>query len=296
MPSTDNGNTTPKKKKKELSPTENTPRSETPPKDKEEKLWRKCGKCDNIIYEKELKENFFICPKCQEYFRISAIERLEMLSDEFKNFDEHNKTLISSSDPLNFPGYKEKLAKMPPSDGILSGYASIGAHKVVMAIMDFGVMGGSMGSVVGEKITRAIETAAKEKMPLIIVSTSGGARMQEGVLSLMQMAKTTAALARLHEERIPFISILTDPTTGGVSASYAMLGDINIAEHGALIGFAGPRVIEETIKEKLPEGFQKSEFLLEHGMVDIVSARKELKNTIILILDIINNRRIPQHP
>lgn len=281
-----------KKKENPKSPTttdnNTTHNNNSSQKPSDEKLWRKCVRCDNIIYEKELKENFFICPKCQGYFRMSTTERLELLTDEFKIFND-KECILYSCDPLHFPGYKEKLTKLPPSDGVITGHATIGTHKVILAIMDFEVMGGSMGSVVGEKITRAIESAHKEKMPLIIISASGGARMQEGVISLMQMAKTTSALARLHSECIPFISVLTDPTTGGVSASYAMLGDINIAEQGALIGFAGPRVIEETIKQKLPEGFQRSEFLLEHGMVDIVTERKDLKNTIISILDIINS-------
>ncbi len=256
-----------------------------------EQIWKKCSKCEQIIYEKELKENLWICPKCKSPFRLAVKERLKMLVDD-KSFEEMA-TNIASLDPLGFPGYSEKLKKQTSKnrDAIAVGTASIGGHKVVLAIMEFDFMGGSMGSVVGEKITNAIERAIKERKPLIIISSSGGARMQEGILSLMQMAKTSAALSRLDVERIPYISILTDPTTGGVSASYAMLGDINLAEEGALIGFAGPRVIEETIKQKLPDGFQRSRFLLEHGIVDIVAERKELKNTIKRLLDVLLKNR-----
>lgn len=260
--------------------------TETP----KEQIWEKCAKCEQIIYEKELKENLWICPKCKNYFRLSATNRLKLLVEE-GSFDEFADDIVSV-DPLNFPGYSEKLKKLPRKrDAVITGTANIGAHRIVIAVMEFDFMGGSMGSVVGKKITEAIETALKMKLPLIIVSTSGGARMQEGILSLMQMAKTSAALARLHEAKIPFISVLTDPTTGGVSASYAMLGDINIAEEGSLIGFAGPRVIAETIKQQLPEGFQSAEFLLEHGMVDKVVARKDLKKTIETILNILSTNK-----
>jgi len=289
MTSTNNSTGSNGDKKNNAAPASSEGRPQPLPPSADGHLWRKCRKCDWIIYEKELKENLLICPKCQEYFRMSPQERVEMLVDNFPaGFKEFQGQNYISTDPLGFPGYKEKIKKLPPSDGILSGYALIGGHKTVLLVMDFEVMGGSMGSVVGEKVTRAAEISLKERLPLIIVSASGGARMQEGILSLMQMAKTSAALARLHSARIPFISVLTDPTTGGVSASYAMLGDINIAEQGALIGFAGPRVIEETIKQKLPEGFQRSEFLLAHGMVDIVSPRKELKKNIVSALDILD--------
>lgn len=253
-----------------------------------EQIWKKCSRCEQIIYEKELIENFWACPKCKSYFRLSHHQRLEILVEKgsFKEFAQN----LSSTDPLEFPEYAEKLKKQSSrGDAVITGSARIGKHEVIIAVMDFEFMGGSMGSVVGEKITIAIETAIENKKPLIIVSASGGARMQEGVLSLMQMAKTSAALARLDKERIPYISVMTDPTTGGVSASYAMLGDINIAEDGALIGFAGPRVIEQTIKQKLPQGFQSANFLLEHGMVDLVVERKELKSTIIKLLNILTS-------
>ncbi len=255
-------------------------------KNNEDQLWRKCGKCEQIIYEKELKENLWICPKCKYYFRLSSKERIEMLSDEdsFKEFSAE----IRPVNPLNFPGYDEKIKKSKrTNDSVVTGFARLGGINIVLAVMEFEFMGGSMGSVVGEKITLAIETAIEKKLPLVIVSCSGGARMQEGILSLMQMAKTSAALSCLHNANIPYISVLTDPTTGGVSASYAMLGDINIAEEGALIGFAGPRVIEQTINQQLPDGFQSARFILEHGMTDMVVQRKDLKASISKILSIL---------
>jgi acetyl-CoA carboxylase carboxyl transferase subunit beta len=245
-------------------------------------VWTKCDKCEQIIYNKELEENFKICPKCGAHFRLNARERIKQLFDEgsFKEFGE----TIQPVDTLSFVDiqpYSVRLAqsqkKTGQTDACLAGDASIDGHALVAALLDFDFMGGSMGSVVGEKITLAIEKALKDRAPLLIVSASGGARMQESILSLMQMAKTSAALSRLHDAGIPFISLLTDPTTGGVTASFAMLGDIIVAEPKALIAFAGPRVIEQTIREQLPEGFQLSEFLLSHGMIDMIVERKDLK-------------------
>jgi len=248
-----------------------------------EGLWTKCKKCEQIIYNKELEENLKVCPKCGYYFRLSARERIEQLTEpkSFKEFDEH----LSPTDPLGFPDYAKKIKSYNVPDAIVTGEGKIGPYKAILAVMDFEFMGGSMGSVVGEKITRAAEKAIDKKLPLIIASSSGGARMQEGVLSLMQMAKTSAALARLSDKGLPFISLLTDPTTGGVTASFAMLGDVIVAEPKALIGFAGPRVIEQTIRQQLPEGFQLSEFVQQHGMIDIIIERKELKNTLIKLLN-----------
>jgi acetyl-CoA carboxylase carboxyl transferase subunit beta len=256
-----------------------------------EGLWTKCKKCEQIIFQKELEENLMICPKCGYYFRLSAWERIQQLTEP-KSFKEADKEM-KSADPLNFPDYARKLAAKSAGDAVITGEAKIGPHKVVMGVMNFEFMGGSMGSVVGEKLTRAIERAIRKKLPLIIVSSSGGARMQEGILSLMQMAKTSAALALLAEKRIPYISLLTDPTTGGVAASYSMLGDVIVAEPKALIGFAGPRVIEQTIRQQLPDGFQLSEFVRQHGMVDIIAERKEVKNTLIKILNVIGKGDTP---
>ncbi|MBN1621652.1 MAG: acetyl-CoA carboxylase carboxyltransferase subunit beta [Endomicrobiales bacterium] len=246
-------------------------------------VWTKCKKCEQIVYNKALEENLKVCPKCGYYFRLSANERIKQLTEpnSFNEFDQK----IAPLNPLNFPEYTKKAKSSALIEAVVTGEGKIGPHGVVIAVLDFGFMGGSMGSVVGEKVTRACEHALKKKLPLIIISSSGGARMQEGVLSLMQMAKTSAALERLSENGIPYISILTDPTTGGVTASFAMLGDINIAEPNALIGFAGPRVIEQTIKQKLPKGFQMSEFLLQHGMVDIIAKRNELKSTLVKVLN-----------
>jgi acetyl-CoA carboxylase carboxyl transferase subunit beta len=247
-----------------------------------EGIWTKCKKCEQIIYQKELEENFMICPKCGYYFRLNPRERIAQLIDE-KTFREYDAKL-TSVDPLGFPNYERKIAKLP-GDAVVTGEGRIGQHKVVIGVMNFEFMGGSMGSVVGEKIVRAIEKAIGKKLPVILVSASGGARMQEGILSLMQMAKTSAALAKLGEKRLPYISVLTDPTTGGVAASYSMLGDVIIAEPKALIGFAGPRVIEQTIRQQLPEGFQMSEFVMKHGMVDIIADRKDLKTTLGKVLN-----------
>ena len=243
--------------------------------------WKKCSRCNEIIYNEDLKNNLNICPKCGHYFRLTAFERIELLTDE-GSFIEEDITL-TSKDFLNFPGYQEKLESSQEKSRMLDGV--INGIDVSIAVMEFSFMGGSMGSVVGEKITRTLERGLEKNIPVVIVSSSGGARMQEGILSLMQMAKTSGAVKRLNEAGIPFISVPVDPTTGGVTASFAMLGDIIVTEPGALIGFAGPRVIEQTVNQKLPKGFQKAEFLLEHGMVDVIAERKELKTTIYRILE-----------
>lgn len=253
----------------------------------ENNQWKKCSKCNEIIYNEDLKNNLNICPKCGNYFRLTAFERIELLIDE-GTFIEEDMTL-NSKDFLNFPNYKEKLEeareKSRMIDAVISGTGKIYEIEVSIAAMEFGFMGGSMGSVVGEKITRTLERALEKKIPAIVVASSGGARMQEGIVSLMQMAKTSGAVKRLNEAGIPFISVPVDPTTGGVSASFALLGDVIVTEPGALIGFAGPRVIEQTINQKLPKGFQRAEFLLEHGMVDVIAERKDLKETIYRILE-----------
>jgi acetyl-CoA carboxylase carboxyl transferase subunit beta len=254
-----------------------------------EGLWIKCNNCAEIVYSKEIDRNLKVCPKCDYHFRITARERIELLVDPgtFTEFDSQ----LQSEDPLGFKDsqkYRDRVKtarkKTGLNDAVISGICTLDGVQVVMSVFDFFFMGGSMGSVVGEKVTRAAEKAVEERCGLIVISSSGGARMQEGALSLMQMAKTSAALARLRRERLPFISILTDPTTGGVTASFAMLGDVNIAEPKALIGFAGPRVIEQTIRQELPEGFQRSEFVLDHGMIDRIVNRKELKKTIVNLL------------
>lgn len=250
-------------------------------------LWVKCSNCSALIYKKTFLENIKVCEKCGFHHKLSARERVEMLVDEgaFREFDEN----LSSADPLVFGNeYLQKLKfdqeKTGLKDGVLSGYATIGSIETVLAVMDFNFRGGSMGSVVGEKITRVLEKGADEKIPVITVNTSGGARMQEGMLSLMQMAKTSAAVGRLNKAAVPYISVHTDPTMAGVAASFASLADIIIAEPGAIIGFSGARVIEQTIRQKLPPGFQTSEFHIKHGMLDKVVPRKNLKETIIKIL------------
>ena len=255
-----------------------------------EGLWVKCDECRQIIWKKELEENLNVCPKCDFHFRIDAQARLALLLDEGNYQIEDEK--LASTDPLNFSDtrpYKARLQKSQSEtglrDAIVNAEGTLQGRAVVISAMEYSFIGGSMGAVVGEAITRAIERAWKQKKPIIVVSASGGARMMEGVISLMQMAKISAALARLDDARVPYISVLTDPTTGGVTASYAMLGDLNIAEPGALIGFAGPRVIEQTIRQKLPEGFQRSEFLLQHGMLDAVVHRKDMKAYIARALD-----------
>jgi acetyl-CoA carboxylase carboxyl transferase subunit beta len=247
-----------------------------------EGLWTKCEACRAIVWRKDLEGNWQVCPKCEHHFRLGARRRLELLLDD-EPWTEHDAEL-ASSDPLAFADtkpYTERLRdaqqKLGMKDAILTAEGHLNGRAVICCSMEFGFIGGSMGAVVGEKVARAIDLSLAKKAPLIIVSCSGGARMMEGAVSLMQLAKVSAALARLDEARVPFISVLTDPTTGGVTASYAMLGDLNIAEPGALIGFAGPRVIEQTIRQKLPEGFQTAEFLLEHGFLDAIIPRKELK-------------------
>lgn len=251
-----------------------------------EGLWVKCENCREILYNKELARNFKICPKCSYHFRLSARERLRLLFDDEKYTELDSE--LRSADPLKFRDskrYRDRLKQnqetVGTSDAIVIGSGTMGGIPVLIGAMEFFFLGGSMGSVVGEKVARAAERSLKERRPLVLVSTSGGARMQEGILSLMQMGKISAALARLSEARVPYISVMADPTTGGVTASYAMLGDINVAEPGALIGFAGPRVIEQTIRQTLPEGFQRSEFLLEHGMLDMVVERQAMKETLV---------------
>jgi acetyl-CoA carboxylase carboxyl transferase subunit beta len=255
-----------------------------------EGLWVKCESCRQVIWKKDLEENQNVCPKCGKHFRIDACTRLALLFDdgEYETFSNH----LASTDPLKFTdlkSYADRLKKAQEetglSDAVINARGKLNGRPVIISAMEYGFIGGSMGAVVGEVITRAIEAALESKQPLVIISASGGARMMEGVISLMQLAKISAALAKLDEARVPYISVLTDPTTGGVTASFAMLGDLNIAEPGALIGFAGPRVIEQTIRQKLPPGFQRSEFLLEHGMLDAVVHRKEMKAYIARALE-----------
>lgn len=252
-------------------------------------LWTKCESCGEIIHKKELQKNYFTCAKCNAHFRIGSTDYMALLLDQ-SSFNERDKRM-RSSDPLKFVDskrYRDRTAdaikKTRLHDAARWGTGKLKGMSVVIATMDFTFIGGSMGSVVGEKIGRAIDHAWKSKTPLIVVSSSGGARMMEGALSLMQMAKTSAKLSRLAESHIPYISILTDPTTGGVTASYAMLGDVNIGEPGALIGFAGPRVIRQTIGKDLPSGFQRAEFLLEHGFLDLVVHRRDMRDTVHQIL------------
>lgn len=274
--------------KKENKPTEAPPSQER--RVKTEGLWIKCENCRSIIWKKDLEVNWEVCPKCEHHFRLNAKRRLELLLDDAK-WSERDADLVST-DPLKFVDTKpyaqrlrEAQDKLGINDAVITAEGRLNGRHVICCSMEFAFAGGSMGAVVGEKVTRAAERAAERKTPLVIVSCSGGARMQEGVVSLMQLAKVSAALARLDEARVPYISILTDPTTGGVTASFAMLGDLNVAEPGALIGFAGPRVIEQTIRQKLPQGFQRAEFLLEHGFLDAVVPRKDLKNYISHALD-----------
>jgi acetyl-CoA carboxylase carboxyl transferase subunit beta len=253
-----------------------------------EGLWVKCPGCAQAIYNKDLAANLQVCPKCTHHFRVNATERLRMLFDgPWTEFDAD----LVSTDPLNFTDtkpYKSRLkagrASTGVKDAVIVGSGTVDGIPAIIAAQEYAFIGGSMGVVVGEKITRAIERAIERRLPMVIVASSGGARMMEGALSLMQMAKISGALARLDRARLPYVSVLTDPTTGGVTASFAMLGDVNIAEPKALIGFAGPRVIEQTIRQKLPEGFQRSEFLLDHGMLDMVVDRRELKAAIARVL------------
>ena len=249
-------------------------------------LWKKCNKCGKPIYTEDVRANFYICPKCGGYFRVKAYRRIEMVADvgTFEEWDQE----MEISNPLDFPGYEKKLEaareKTKLNEAIVTGRVQIGGYPAVIGVCDARFLMSSMGHNVGEKITRAVERATEEKVPVILFACSGGARMQEGMISLMQMAKTSAALKRHHDAGQLFVSVLTDPTTGGVTASFAMLGDIILAEPGALIGFAGPRVIEQTIGQKLPEGFQKAEFLLEHGFIDKIVKREEMKETLAQIL------------
>ena len=259
-----------------------------------EGIFVKCPECETALYKRELIESLQVCTHCAYHFRLGARERLDTLFDDgkYEKLDED----VTSGDPLDFVDskpYKERIESAKKSSGlpeaIVSGKGLVGGHLTYAGAMDMSFIGGSMGSAVGEKITRLIERAIETRGAVIVFSASGGARMQEGTFSLMQMAKISAALARLHDQGLPFISVLTDPTTGGVTASFAMLGDVNLAEPKALIGFAGPRVIEQTIRQKLPKGFQRSEFLLEHGMIDRVVDRREMRQTIIRMLDFMMN-------
>jgi acetyl-CoA carboxylase carboxyl transferase subunit beta len=266
----------------------------TPPEERRvrtEGLWVKCESCRTIVFRKDLEENLLVCPKCQFHFKMNSKQRLALLLDG--HWTEHDAGMVST-DPLKFVDtkpyakrIKDAQKKLGLNDAVTTAEGQLNGRPVICCAMDFGFIGGSMGAVVGEKVTRAIEMAISTRQPLIVVSCSGGARMMEGTISLMQLAKVSAALARMDEEKLPYISVLTDPTTGGVTASFAMLGDLNIAEPGALIGFAGPRVIEQTIRQKLPDGFQRSEFLLEHGFLDAVVSRKELKPFISNALDLL---------
>jgi acetyl-CoA carboxylase carboxyl transferase subunit beta len=261
--------------------------SEKTKRDIPEGLMNKCPRCGTIQYSKELEKNLKVCSACDYHYKLSAFERIQITMDEGRIF-EYDENMISE-DPLQFPEYPEKLAKAMATtglrDAVVTGEGTIGGYPVVVAAMSFDFMGGSLGSVVGEKITRAVERAIQKKYPVIIFSTSGGARMQESILSLMQMAKTSAALSQLSEQGGLFISVITDPTFGGVSASFAMLGDIIIAEPAASFGFTGRRVIEQTIRQKLPDNFQTAEFNFQHGQLDKVVSRKEMRATLIKLLD-----------
>lgn len=266
----------------------------TPPEERRvrtEGLWVKCESCRTIVFRKDLEANLLVCPKCQFHFKMGAKARLDMLLDS--RWTERD-ARMTSTDPLRFVDTKpyasrlrDARKKLGMCDAIITAEGQLNGRPIVCCAMEFNFIGGSMGAVVGEKVARAIELSIDTRQPLVIVSCSGGARMMEGTISLMQLAKVAAALAKLDEAKVPYISVMTDPTTGGVTASFAMLGDLNIAEPGALIGFAGPRVIEQTIRQKLPDGFQRSEFLLEHGFLDAVVPRKELKSFIGNSLDLL---------
>lgn len=265
------------------------------PKTPPQELWNQCPQCQEVLLAKELAKHLHLCPHCDHHLRMPVWDRITLLADDntFVEFD----ATMTSGDPLEFVdqlSYPDRVKKSLKStdtyDAVTCGKARIEGIPILLGVMNFEFMGGSMGSVVGEKVTRLIETAIAANAPVVVVSASGGARMQEGILSLMQMAKTSQALARLADARLPFISILTDPTTGGVTASFAMLGDINLTEPGALIGFAGPRVIEQTIRQKLPDGFQRAEFLLKHGMIDRVVHRRDLKSTVARLLKLLHRR------
>ena len=257
---------------------------------KTEGLWVKCEQCRQIIWKKDLDQNLNVCPKCDRHFRIDARTRLAQLMDDGQYETEDGN--IVSTDPLEFTDlkpYSERLTRSQRdtglNDAVINAQGKLEGKPIIASVMEYAFIGGSMGCVVGEMITRSVEKATQEKLPLIVVSASGGARMMEGVVSLMQLAKVSSALARMDDAKVPYISVMTDPTTGGTTASFAMLGDLNIAEPGALIGFAGPRVIEQTIRQKLPEGFQRSEFLLQHGMLDAVVHRRDLRHYIARALD-----------
>ena len=259
-----------------------------------EGLWIKCDKCGQVIWKADLDQNLQVCPTCEFHFRLGALARIESLLEPGYEMVGGN---LRSTDPLEFVDLKPYAVRLKKSqqttglnDAIASALGMLGPHRVVLSAMEFGFIGGSMGAVVGEMIARAVDRARETRQPLIVVSASGGARMMEGIVSLMQMAKISAALAKLDEARVPYISVMTDPTAGGVTASFAMLGDLNIAEPGALIGFAGPRVIEQTIRQKLPEGFQRPEFLREHGFLDAIVPRKELKGYLSRALDFMQVR------
>ena len=266
----------------------------TPPEERKvrtEGLWVKCESCGTIVFRKDLEANLLVCPKCGFHFKMNAKQRLEMLLDG--RWTEHDAGM-TSTDPLQFVDtkpyaqrLKEARKKLGMNDAVITAEGQLAGRPVVVCAMEFNFIGGSMGAVVGEKVTRGVELAMDTRQPLIVISCSGGARMMEGTISLMQLAKVSAALARLDDAKVPYISVLTDPTTGGVTASFAMLGDLNIGEPGALIGFAGPRVIEQTIRQTLPDGFQRSEFLLEHGFLDAVVPRKELKSFIASSFDLL---------
>lgn len=261
-------------------------------------IWDKCPRCRNLIYRKELERNLMVCPKCGYHHRLSAVERLEITLDEHA-FEEYDASL-TSTDPLGFEGYAAKLAeargKTGQAEAAITGDGTIDGWRTIVAALDFNFMGGSMGSAVGEKITRAAERARESRLPLIIFSASGGARMQEGILSLMQLAKTSAAIGRLHEAGLPYLSVMCDPTTGGVTASFAFLGDIILAEPGALIGFAGRRVIEQTIRHKLPDDFQTAEFCLQRGLIDMVVPRTEMRATLARLLAFFGAPRVAPAP
>jgi len=266
---------------------------------RDEDLWVECKKCKEQIYIAELETNLRVCPHCDYHFRLATRQRIHQLMDQdtFKEYDQH----LTSADPLKFKDtkkYKDRIKSLAKkglsNDAVITGSGSMESLPIEICVFDFSFMGGSMGSVVGEKITRAKERAMENNSALVITSSSGGARMQEGIFSLMQMAKTSSALSKLSEMKIPYISILMDPTMGGVSASFSMLGDIILAEPGALIGFAGPRVIEQIIKQKLPEGFQTGEFLLEHGLIDNVVHRKNLKSTVAQLLRVLKSSPVPE--
>jgi len=262
-------------------------------------LWVKCPECSEIVYTHEIESDHGVCPKCAYHFPITSVERIKLLTED-GSFEEWDDNLISA-DPIQFNAQVSYVAKIAENrkksglkEAVVCGRAKIGTYAVALGVMEFKFLGGSMGSVVGEKVTRLIERAVSRGLPVIIVSASGGARMHEGLFSLMQMAKTSGALARLSEARLPFISVLTNPCTGGVMASFASLGDVIIAEPGALIGFAGPRVIRETTRENIPEGFQRSEFLLKHGLVDMIVHRKDLKASLVTLLGYMLPHEQPQ--